>query len=106
MKWKTRGKPKKEEQPLFWEAGPSGLHLVTQLSHSQAGGSPACLGHGAASPGKAYLLAGRKGVSSEELLYRVIYIEAVEAGLQEPLGKRGGAVVQPTEGRAFPRSPN
>ena len=59
-----------------------------------------------ASPGKAYLLAGRKGVSSEELLYRVIYIEAVEAGLQEPLGKRGGAVVQPTEGSAFPRSHN
>lgn len=38
----------------------------------------------AASPGKACLLAGRKGVSSEELLYCVIYIEAMEAGLQEP----------------------
>ncbi|OWJ99736.1 hypothetical protein Celaphus_00009681 [Cervus elaphus hippelaphus] len=36
----------------------------------------------AASPGKACLLAGRKGVSSEELLYSVIYIEAVEAGLK------------------------
>ena len=36
----------------------------------------------AASPGKACLLAGRKGVSSEELLYSVIYIEAVEAGLR------------------------